>query len=93
MKYLEFYESCMKTGKLPKAGLCNCIPEDEMDIMHPGEDYSHPSYYYDWHWAYDGEFYNSWYSKTDVEKVSLSFSFTPLRQTIVLLLAAINGEL
>jgi len=94
-KYLPLYEKWMKTGQLPECGLCNCfgecITDDEyfldpshqlFKLMYP-EDIEMPQSEY-WGRGPIEEL-------VDIEKIHNEF--TPLRQNIVLLMAAMNGEL
>ena len=96
-KHLEFYKACMETGVLPKeiygGGLCNCANEelidtDLLDDLHPTDE--------DFDKLMD-EHKNRCYWGSDLNSVeylnTLSHSFTPLRQTIVLFMAAMNNEL
>lgn len=93
-KYLKFYKDCMKTGVLPKNGLCHSIGKRAVKMFTPssyeywghdnGED---PSDYY---WGYAAGDYEI-YWPYDIDKISMSFS--PMRQNVVLLLAAMAGEL
>lgn len=89
MKYLEFYKRCLKTGELPSSGLCGTFYED-MKYFDPPK---HPLYYDNWFWAYDGEPYGSWCNIPVRKQLQISYKFTPLRQNIVLLMAAMAGEL
>lgn len=97
MKYLDFYNECMKTKSLPKDGLCLSLPTRSIRLIKPTkEDLNQlkfekkPESY----WA-NGKI---WKNIEKREKRTLDFGyymqeFTPLRQTLVLLLAAINDEL
>lgn len=87
-KHLQFYIDCMNNGgKMPviqksiyKGGLCSMADGGliSQEIFELFS-YGQPSVLY---WASDSEWYN--YNK---------HGFTELRQTIVLLMAAINNEL
>lgn len=85
MKYLKYYKAWMKTGriqdhpqlKLGQGGLCNALGSNAMGIF--TESYNTLSY-----WAAD-------YENDSFDEIQ--YGFNPLRQNIVLLLAAINGEL
>lgn len=87
-KYLPLYEKWMKSGKLPEDGLCNLFVNDPLfELIDPG-----------WcgYWGYDG--FDSYYGDPyyDDHCGSMNevwYDFTPLRQNIVLLMAALNGEL
>ncbi len=89
MKYLTFYNKCIKDGKMPHEGLCRCFPSDKkLDLLTPKTVnefpfYSNPDSIKWAYWAADGE--GSGYQS--------DFKFTPLRENIVLLMAAMNNEL
>lgn len=89
--FLDFYKECMETGKLPDEGLCysfNAIDRaNNLGLFYE----LHPEYGSSWYWAY-GEDY-VWRGLTRAEEDVIMYTFTPLRQTIVLFCAAINGEL
>lgn len=95
MKYLEFYKSCMATGKLPDWGLC-CSLEGRAKLfedLFPDPEEDERDNFTNSFWGYNGEPIQT--DKLNGSWVDSEYarSFTPLRQTIVLLLAAINGEL
>ena len=85
-KYLSFYKKCIKTGRMPHLGLCsNFLGDERLDLFEPTTK-----------------------DLKSLRKEGLSIlywgaglppypgsgtSFTPLRQTIVLFMAAMNGEL
>lgn len=92
-KHLEFHKQCMETGLIPVGfasdntyygGLCQSVDEglidkEKFDLFSEGQ--------------YDRNYWGH-------EDAEISFSFhrlrseyTPLRQTIVLLIAAMNNEL
>lgn len=71
----------METGDLPDYGLCNCLDSEELELFKP-DDAS--EFYPRNYWAYGGP-------HASINTVSTQFS--PLRQTIVLFLAAMNDEL
>jgi hypothetical protein len=80
-KYLKFYKECMKTGRMPHSGLCMHFDGDPLfDLFSIDQ----PCFRY---WAYDGEPIPLMF--VDYAK----YKFTPFRQTIVLLMAAMNNEL
>jgi hypothetical protein len=84
-RFLNFYKYCVKIGALPSTGLCASFSSGELDLFKPDFESPHTSIYY---WAYKGT--PIWPSElTDDQKRE----FTPFRQTIVLLLAAMNNEL
>lgn len=80
-KYLKLYYEWMTRGRIPNNGLCNCFKvDDELFNLIDPELGEHESY-----WGYDGP---------DLPLIDdLWHSFTPLRQNVVLLMAAMNGEL
>lgn len=95
-KYLKMYEEWMITGLPHGNGLCNEIGNDKlfnelvyltweerMDLRHTNE--------YLAYWA--SGYTPSEYSKSDENRKMARKSFTPLRQNILLLLAAVNKEL
>lgn len=90
MKYLPLYYKWMNTGQLPSYGLCHSFGDsmhEQLSLFEPqdSEEYPYMKEDYIWRcfWAADGE-------TNGRNKMS---EFTPLRQTIVLFLAAMNGEL
>lgn len=94
-KHLAFYKECMETGELtytgPGSGLCQSardghIDQDLLRYFEPDADQV---------FILEAEnLSNGWWAsglkRNDDEKYT---AFTPLRQTIVLFMAAINGEL
>jgi hypothetical protein len=93
-KYLELYYKWLECGILPRNGLCNCfgaprpggrfIPDKsylEFMLMFPPEDYLKLNLFPGLYWG--------------VESTNVSCYhrvFSPLRQNIVLFMAAMNGE-
>lgn len=90
-KHLKFYKQCMETGELPQestagwyfGGLCGCasvglVSQEIFDLFLPTQ-YGYMAGY----WAVGNS------EDLDV----MIHGFTPLRQTIVLFMAAINNEL
>lgn len=88
--FLDFYNRCVESREIPSCGLChsfndmNPLPIFEPTYTEiPNEDVRRG------YWGYNGE------NVLD-ESVSSNYrayTFTPLRQTIVLFCAAINNEL
>ncbi len=80
-KHLQFYRDCMADGLMPYVGLCRCGMYDIInnDLLN---DYFTPEDFMD--------AISFWASG---EKNDCCYNFTPLRQTIVLFMAAINQEL
>lgn len=78
-KHLQFYMDCMVAKEMPRAGLCSCSWNDFID-----EDLLSI-------FKPDGiSEFKYWASGVKWDKV---YIFTPLRQTIVLFMAAMAGEL
>lgn len=92
--FLDFYYKCMKSGVLRNNGLCNSLPSKSIngdlieDLFSP-VDYQYEPYFN--YWAYDG--YPNPYERVNHDILKVKYDFTPMRQNIVLLCAAINGEL
>lgn len=86
--FLDFYFECMRTGLLPRNGLCWSLGNhiEFVELFNPGwpPDEMQMGYV----WGFDGT--RRVYSQYDFDG---NRKFTPLRQTIVLFCAAINGEL
>lgn len=93
--FLEFYNNCIENKTMPSDGLCNSIgqlknnrafelitPNDE-ELAVLSDEGKSPVY-----WGY--EIPNGSKKYSQVEKY---VKFTPLRQNIILLCAAINNEL
>lgn len=88
-KYLEFYEQCMNnSGMMSAPGLCDALgafnpvlqlfePTDENRTELQRKDLS------TWYWG----------SGMRYDNPNRAGTFTPLRQTIVLFMAAMEGEL
>jgi hypothetical protein len=85
MKLFDLYKEWMETGTLGEpsnfdGGLCNAVPEEyqaDLKLFVPD----------DWHevfWAYELKRY---------EYKRRAYDFTPLRQTIVLLICAMKDEI
>lgn len=91
--HLDFYNHCMKTGELPFEGLCICahrdiISKELLDLFEPSEEEIDLL-------AWQQLCTTMWASGCREEDVSdeCMIGFTPLRQAIVLLMAAMNNEL
>ena len=83
-KYLKFHEKCMKTGKIPNYGLCNCFPNNrKLELLSPDSDERYDLLYSGFPMVYWGR---------DNYNQSID-DYSKLRQTIVLFMAAMNGEL
>ena len=89
MKYLPLYKEWIASGYMPEAGLCKSIKPafaNQYLLMFNIDMYGF--------WGFDGRCISSDVSKNfDIPKHRLKYEFTPLRQTVVLLMAAMNGEL
>lgn len=77
----------MDSGKLPECGLCQTFRDRKasINLFSPFND----SEYDSWYWGYDGSRKGDRHITDDAYRTE----FTPLRQTIVLFLAAMNNEL
>lgn len=93
MNLLKFYKDCMSTGRLPNSGLCACFGESrERDIF---KRYFEPTFsdikrlkaegLSRLFWGYGGNIFDN----SDEKRCC----FTPLRQTLVLLLNEIMKDL
>lgn len=88
-KHLQFYMDCMKNGSIPDFGLCNSLKSGLLDLFIPTKENESmlrregvSVLFWGAGMPSDNRYdYERWYS------------FTPLRQTIVLFMAAISGEL
>jgi hypothetical protein len=89
-KYLNFYKRCMKTGWMPKDGLCNNFPTSTLLKRFDIDGTCAGGY-----WGHTGEsFYNDpLFRSTPYYWHQRESSFSTLRQTVVLLMAAQKGEL
>lgn len=86
-KYLPLYEKWMETGKIEGyGGLCHAFPGSEIGLFE--------AIGYWGYWADKGDTVILTQNVNDLEKKNaLLYEFTPLRQTVVLFLAAMNDEL
>lgn len=92
-KYLPLYEKWIIDGRLPHNGLCNCLREHFwQDLPHELEmclpDDPHRTY-----WGYELCADNPELGLPEGLVYSIHYEFTPLRQNILLLMAALNDEL
>jgi hypothetical protein len=81
-KYLTFHFKALADGKMPTRGLCNAFKNDKLLLLFDPEHGDCHTY-----WATDGDNPCSVIRRANAEK------YGNLRQTIVLLMAAMNGEL
>lgn len=91
-KLIDLYYKWVEDGKLPNIGLCDSIPKkylkklklfepDELEkisIIKRGRDV--------YYWGFE-------YSPFKYSLDEMSFSFTPLRQSIILPICAMHGEI
>lgn len=88
VNYLELYKLWSKTGQLPSSGLCNSLYNGVPKRLNPTDDDK------DILWQ-EGVSLTFWAS--DLPKIGHGrirfYGFNPLRQNIVLLLAAMNNQL
>lgn len=87
-KHLQFYIDCHKNKELPGFGLCYCARHGHIDssIFELFE----PTICDEDNLIAEGHDLSYWASGD--EGIN-AFKFTPLRQSIILFMAAINGEL
>lgn len=88
-KFLDLYKECEELGKLPTRGLCVCMNGFEMNsilelLMPTKQELSEIER--------EGHEYVYWASGLPVDHRDEVYGFTPLRQTIILLCAALIGE-
>lgn len=84
--YLDFYFRHMKNGVLPSNGLCTCFTHHKLFKLIDPDMGQCLSY-----WGFDDD--PSAMSVFDGGEVTRWYSFTQLRQNVVLLMAAMNNEL
>jgi len=103
-KYLELYKKWLKEGRLPERGLCFslpihvgflkaaeyiAIPTDDplFELFKPWTEEEYPMLKSDPLWQ------TFWLADGETNGRHLHYKFTPLRQTILLFMAAMNNEL
>jgi len=75
---------------MPTRGMCEAFMSEGRELIQLFSVYN-TVYDHDWFWGYDGECRNlSFYEKENIEYTR---KFTPIRQAIILLCAAMNNEL
>lgn len=82
----------MKTGLIPGIGLCNSLKGDmrkRLDKVFKPQSWSEYAGVSDGYWGYSG----SRLDLLNLPMMRVRFEFTPMRQTIMLFLAAMNNEL
>lgn len=86
-KYLNFYKERIKTGRI-EDGLCNYfVNSEELDLMYPTDE--------DFDMLLDENLCTTYWASgmhEDTPYRGIHWPFTPLRQTIVLFMAALAGE-
>lgn len=83
MKYLPYYKEFIKTGRMSKSGLCKIFPKDDfLELFTPTDCVVN-----NWHWGSGYDIGSPEHNEIFV------FTFTPMRQNILLFMAAMNGEL
>lgn len=92
MKYLSLYRRCLKLGKLPKKGLCNCLKKydwdslpEELKLVLPHD----PHFTY---WGHEWCIDNPTAEIPTTKKNDIHYGLTPLRQNILLFCAAMAEE-
>jgi hypothetical protein len=91
MKFLTLYSRWSSTGLLPDIGLCNSVPYELKDVLN---DFG-PTKEEIEELASEGLSKGCWGSGLPLIEDNADrrfYEFTPLRQTIILLCAALNGE-
>lgn len=92
--YLSFYYESLLNGTMQSGGLCHNLSAG-ISLFRPGKLSKHKDSY----WGFDGEpnsfgdfpaYFNGY---NGLNSSDVRFSFSPLRQNIVLFLAAMNNEL
>lgn len=89
MTFLELYDRWMRAGTLPGNGLCFSVPTELvyiLEIFNPTEIEKDELNRKDLSNAY-------WASGLKQDNPKKGQALTPLRQTIILLCAALNGEM
>lgn len=91
MKLINLHKQWMETGKLPMDGLCCSLPEKYEECLESfdrtDEDREEARKY-----NLDPTFWASGLPRRSDYR-ELAYAYTPLRQTIVLLICAMEGEL
>jgi len=83
MKYLKFYNLWAESKVMPFGGLCNNFVDSDINLFRP----KNASYWKFW------AFNSKESTLSDSYMFRKKYEFTPTRQNIVLLMAAMNGEL
>lgn len=91
--FLDFYNRCIENGKLPEDGICSSFENDThlFELLYMFSGYT-SEWGTNWYWGYNGDVYK-WVGADPKKQDKIMYTFTPMRQNIILLCAAINGEL
>lgn len=91
--YLDFYYKCLETGKLPNEGLCECFDAKAIELIAPYK-IINGKIVYD---TYHNLKWKGYWGEDLTENLVLEnggfYFFGETRQTLTLLLAAMNNEL
>lgn len=90
-RHLDFYKKSMKSGHMPEVGLCDCVGYKKLSAKLLKLMY--PTVYDQQMLISEGFSTGYWASGFKTYERNKSYTFTPLRQTIVLFMAALNDEL
>lgn len=89
---LDMYKEWLEAGKLPEEGLCKCIKskahEELLDLFNPSFNERVELAQV----GFSSMFWGSGLMVSD-DHFQIWYSFTPMRQTILLFMAAMNNEL
>lgn len=80
--FLNFYNRCVEFGAMPVNGLCAQFHGNAIFTGFIDPEFGNNETY----WGFEFE-------RTDDNEMQMWYEFTPLRQNVVLLCAAINNEL
>ena len=90
---LAFHNECLKTGRMTRDGLCECIPleyQETLNLFKPDEIGFNAKYGNYWGSDITFDEYNDYNS---LHKASRYGGYGILRQTIVLMICAMHNEL
>lgn len=90
-KLIDLYKEWMETGELPKGGLCIALLDTKYEEIIDEE--LSPTYEDRQTLKKEGLCTTYWASGLPEDHKDEMYGFTPLRQTIVLLICAIHNEL
>jgi len=92
MKLIELYKEWMETGAIPKRGLCWSLPEKyliDLSLFRPNTEEENEL----WENGLTIVYWGSGLNTLSSSMYNLEHKFTDLRQTIVLLICAMNNEI